>query len=818
MLGAVLTRTSLDFKDLADLQEVDRQLRHSKLQLPRSDEFADLFGAFSWTIKTSLECGIRASNLSHATAQLKRVLERRVLENPIEISNLLAPLANVQFSIPPIKEFLEWAKVLLWRANVKTAFMEEEIDLATIEELVTVAPKQIEHYHEAFSEFTLVEGVMNKAKSWRKQSNQFNHNIESLFEITSPNALTTRIGQLISQLSYLRASYTKEDLKLIKNLNYNFEQLTHNEAVLGAVGNIAKMLKGELVYLNDFLTTIEIIEKNFKDDKKYSLLMHQFQKIQREVIPSLEQLNKTSNALGQQSITPKGMKMKEVLARQYLKVKVFDLDYHLERLTTRVILGDLGSKIKRHLTAFFQWEKEAKTIINDNSLKTLLSFTTMEEVSLLMKRSRELRRNLQSSNLQTDILPELICYSWSLKVVQFLKLKPLNLQDVKALIASYPQVPHHNENSDTQIVFPKYAKNMLSLLQKQVETARMFNKFFQRVKTSRPRHREIVALIQPLKTFRVVMDKKIKIAKDLIIQDEKIKEKIEKFLEKSKPRLEVVEGMVDTLNKEPIVFEMIINKMGDKVHKMKELIRLAKKKIAGEVEVGKTVKSKKRKSPKPQKTEAEKAAYRKKLLKAYKKLNICSPEFENLLREKKLDESLVARYENLLTKALPKFKEIEAFEMEIEIVNNFEWAANAKIALFKKKVSMLRDSFEDKIDVAIDIHDLKTLARDGFHLSENASLKTDINFVEDLLKKVERRLKMMYKETPLSKVRKLKKRMLNCIDITREITELKERLKAKEERELVRNKAKRKAKTSLTKREKEENAKPSKEELLKKKK
>jgi hypothetical protein len=132
------------------------------------------------------------------------------------------------------------------------------------------------------------------------------------------------------------------------------------------------------------------------------------------------------------------MKMKEVLEKQNHKVKVFDLDHHLEKLTTRVILGDLGSKIKRHLTAFFEWEKESKSLINQNSIKTLLGFTTKEQVDLLVKRSRELRRNLQSSNLYTEILPELICYSWSLKVVQFLKVKPLDIAEVKTMIASYP--------------------------------------------------------------------------------------------------------------------------------------------------------------------------------------------------------------------------------------------------------------------------------------------------------------------------------------------------------------------------------------------
>jgi hypothetical protein len=86
------------------------------------------------------------------------------------------------------------------------------------------------------------------------------------------------------------------------------------------------------------------------------------------------------------------------------------------------------------------------------------------------------------------------------------------------------------------------------------------------------------------------------------------------------------------------------------------------------------------------------------------------------------------------------------------------------------------------------------------------------------LKKVEKRLKMMYQETPLSKVRKLKRRMFNCIDITREINELKDRLKQKLERENIRNKAKRRAKSSLTKREKEVGSKPTDEEILRQKK
>ena len=90
-------------------------------------------------------------------------------------------------------------------------------------------------------------------------------------------------------------------------------------------------------------------------------------------------------------------------------------------------------------------------MMEQNSIKSLISFTTKEQISLLQKKSRELRRYIQCSNLYSDILEDLIAYNWSLKVVEFLKLKQLKTSEIKAIIESH-------------VVQRKYTKRLLSLL------------------------------------------------------------------------------------------------------------------------------------------------------------------------------------------------------------------------------------------------------------------------------------------------------------------------------------------------------------------
>ena len=117
---------------------------------------------------------------------------------------------------------------------MKKAFSEDDIDLASIEELVSIAPRNVEHYQEAYNDFGLVEGVLTKAQGWRKSCMEFNGELEKLFTISAPLEMKKRIKNLYTTFNYLKITYAKEDLKLIKNLNYNFTQLQISEKILHA--------------------------------------------------------------------------------------------------------------------------------------------------------------------------------------------------------------------------------------------------------------------------------------------------------------------------------------------------------------------------------------------------------------------------------------------------------------------------------------------------------------------------------------------------------------------------------------------------------
>lgn len=46
-----------------------------------------------------------------------------------------------------------------------------------------------------------------------------------------------------------------------------------------------------------------------------------------------------------------------------------------------------------------------------------------------------------------------------------------------------------------------------------------------------------------------------------------------KFLEKKKPRIEVVEAMIEALAKEPIIFKEVLSKLVKRVRNMKWLVQ-----------------------------------------------------------------------------------------------------------------------------------------------------------------------------------------------------------------------------------------------------
>jgi len=64
------------------------------------------------------------------------------------------------------------------------------------------------------------------------------------------------------------------------------------------------------------------------------------------------------------------------------------LDYHLERTRSRLKLGEFGTKIADHLKEFFVWEKEAKNLLQAHPIKSLLAFTTSEQIKLLFEKPR----------------------------------------------------------------------------------------------------------------------------------------------------------------------------------------------------------------------------------------------------------------------------------------------------------------------------------------------------------------------------------------------------------------------------------------------
>jgi hypothetical protein len=200
----------------------------------------------------------------------------------------LAPLADIGFTLPPIREFVEFARVLLWRAKVKASFGDENLDLNSIEELVSTTPSNIDTYPDAYKEFILVQGVLRKAKDWRKATSDFMTEIDALFNQSNTKDSKKKLNNLKNLAKTLQHAYVKEDLKLITNLNHSYDQLKNSDEILRAAEFIIAMVNGELIELEEFLDTSSIIERRFQDDKKYSILMHQFQKIQREVIPSLE--------------------------------------------------------------------------------------------------------------------------------------------------------------------------------------------------------------------------------------------------------------------------------------------------------------------------------------------------------------------------------------------------------------------------------------------------------------------------------------------------------------------------------------------------
>jgi len=727
-VNSLLSRTHIDFKDIEVLEELDRALKNSRLVLPADRQFRDLFASFSWTIRVSLDLGIKANSLDHVVMQLKPLLDHKLSENYMELLQILAPIASVSFSISPVKDCLVFCKVLLWRCRVKVAFADQDIDLTGIEELVGSAPANIERYPEAFNEFRLVNGVVEKAKDWRKKCSDYFIQVESLFGMTNPQALTAKIKSLSTTLVYLQNQYQKEDLKLIKNLSRLWDQLSQTEQLLLACTHIARMLNGELIEFEQFLTITEIVESSVKDDRKYSLLMHQFQKLQRDILPSLEQLNKVLNAIQCRNEDYRRLDTKTLLARQKDKIKVFDIEYHLQKLTSLLNMGDFGEQIKFHLQEFLEWEKDAKLVMSQNKIKGMVSVSTKEQIILLINKIKEYKKNFIRSNLYSNLLDELITYYWCLRAVALLNHKSGDLDEFKKLI-------------DQQINHTKLSKSLHSMLRSQVTAANYLMQFCDKCENHKPSSREVKKIKMLLHGFKVNLGHKLKVPKQYTEHYIRIKKKVKEFKALSKPTIEKVEDIVEDLKKEEVRFRKEILEFQELASEMKSLIKQAKKK-------NKVFEAVKR----------------------YLELNVSSTEFESLVKEKPLDATLEAELE-MAVEQTNNYEGLLNLEAKAEQIDDVDWTTSLREKIFLKKVKILEDAIDEKADLLLNTAGLKSLYANGKHMSSKLEeVQRKLGVVDDLIKRVDKKLRVM-RELPSERISRLRRRLFKCIDISKEMEE-----------------------------------------------
>jgi len=501
------------------------------------------------------------------------------------------------------------------------------------------------------------------------------------------------------------------------------------------------MVNGDLVELQEFLDTSSIIDRRFRDDKKYSILMHQFQKIQREIIPSLENLNNTYNAMAddnQNLVNEKEYEkysIKELIQKQKEKVKVFDLDYHLEKTKRMLKLGEFGTKIADHLSEFFIWEKDSKSLLQTNSIKSLVAFISNEQYNLLMSRVVELKGKFVRSYLYSDALEELVLYEWSLKVLRVLKIKMSEVKEIKQLI-------------EEELPSNKMTKGLKDMLVKQFDCASRLERFYQKCKKEKPTNEEVEKVKESIKGFRINMPKRFKLAKELIHKSSEIKKKIDDFYYKSRPSLEKIDEFSKELNEEPIIFQDILKDLKKISDKCNKLIKKAKLATKGSKDVTK-------------------------LIKIYKKLNVTCPQFEVIIKEKKIDEKMLEKLEgdvmNLEEMDLDKILTLEA---QIEMVDNEDWAISTKAKLWINKIQMLRSAYEGGKLFKIDVQTLKTFMVEGYMLTEKAPETTVwLKKAEEIWKRVRNKLEQL-KNCRLEKLQRIKRVLYNCIDVTHEVEDL----------------------------------------------
>lgn len=326
-------------------------------------------------------------------------------------------------------------------------------------------------------------------------------------------------------------------------------------------------------------------------------------------------------------------------------------------------------------------------------------------------------------------------YEWELKVLKVIKIRPGTISEIKDLIEA--ELPHS-----------KVSRGLREVLQKQFECAAKLEKFYHKCKREKPTNGEVEAIRENLKGFKVLMPKKIKLAKDLIHKSAEIKKAIDDFYYKSRPDVGTIEVFYGKLCEEPVAFEDCLKdlkKISEKCHKLIKRSRETKK---GHRDVTK-------------------------LIKYYKKLNVTCQEFEDLIKEKKLDTEMIGKLENELADLekvdLDKLLTVEA---QIEMVDDEEWCLKMKSKIFETKIALLKTAYEGGKQFKIDLPTLKSFMVEGYQLCEKLpELVIALKLAEDIWKRVKNKLEQL-KTLKLERLQRIKKILYNCIDVKQEVDDL----------------------------------------------
>lgn len=726
-INALIDRNHIDFKDLGVLEEIDTSIKNSNLALPNDAQFKDIFNSYSWVIKTCLDYDIKATSLEHALMQLKNILDHKLNENYSEIIYLLNPVSAMHYSLTPIKEFIVFCKLLLWRAKVKSGFCDLEIDLNSVEELLATAPPNIEKYTDAYNEYKLINGVCEKAKDWKKKCQDYFGEIESLFELTSSSTLAGKVKFLISNLAGLKSVYLKEDLRLIKNMNRLYEQLTNTETVLSACIQIAKVIGGDKIDLEHFVVVSEVIESQMKEEWKYSMLMHQYMKIKKEFCPSLEQLEKVYKAVQEPASKDyKKWDFKLIMNKQKDKIKLFDIDFHLQKLNSRLNLGDFGDQVKLHLEEFYTWEKDAKTLMQDNPIEPLVGFATKEQVSLLLSKTNELKKSLIKSNLYSEVLEDLLNYYWCLQVIAVFFIRSEDLSEVRTLVKM--ELSHNS----TSAGLLKMLKSQLRIASEVVEIADL-------AKKEPLRSSEVRKAKTYMKGLKIKLASRVDRLRKFIKQYVEVTRTLRHFFKKDKPTIEKYKEMIEILKNEDINYKREVKALNGVLSECDTLVKLARK----------------RNKPLD-------------ITKKYDALNIYCPELENIIKERPNDMGSEGEFEKIL-ESNPTYEELTKLEAKEKSFDDQAWGNMLKERIFVRKVAMIEDAIEGKGSLKITYTDLKTLSREGAMLGLSCeAYHKKLRTVDELKKATVKRLEGL-RGKPKESLEKAKKLYFKCIDVSKEV-------------------------------------------------